>query len=153
QTTGVLKQPRSAGPAVQGAAQWYYVDGDSKEIGPVSREHLVELWQSGTILPTTLVWKEGMNDWAELSSVDTGITSLRRSKPFSTGMLATLSFILGLLWFGGIGSIVAIILGFLAIRRINREKPRVRGRGLAIAGLMLGFIWLAATPIIVAFIF
>jgi len=153
QTTGVLKQPRSAAAAMQGAALWYYVDGDGKEIGLVSREHLVELWQSGTILPTTLVWKEGMNDWAELSSVDAGVTSLKHSKPFSTGMLATLSFIFGLLWFGGVGSIVAIILGFLAIRRMNREKPNVRGKGLAVAGLMLGFIWLAATPIIVALIF
>ena len=43
QTTGVLKQPRSAGTTMQGTAQWYYVDGDGKEIGPVSREHLVEL--------------------------------------------------------------------------------------------------------------
>ncbi len=73
QTTDVLKQPRSAGTTMQGTAQWYYVDGDGKEIGPVSREHLVELWQSGTILPTTLVWKEGLEDWLAISSPELGL--------------------------------------------------------------------------------
>src|SRR5215469_9674034 len=52
--------------------------------------------------------------------------------------LAITSFILGVLWFGWLGSIMAVILGHIALRNIRRTNAS--GRGLAIAGLVLGYI-------------
>ena len=48
--------------------QWYYVDGGEKR-GPVSRERLKELGQTGEIEGATLVWREGLSDWASAASL------------------------------------------------------------------------------------
>jgi len=42
---------------------WYYSDGE-KRLGPVSEEQLIELRRSGVVTADTLVWREGMADWA-----------------------------------------------------------------------------------------
>src|SRR5213083_1931238 len=54
--------------------------------------------------------------------------------------LAITSFILSVLWFGWMGSILAVILGHIALRNIRRTHAS--GRGLAIAGLVLGYVGL-----------
>ena len=41
---------------------WYYVE-QGKQTGPVSDEQFNALLQSRTILPETLVWREGMAEW------------------------------------------------------------------------------------------
>jgi hypothetical protein len=55
---------------------------------------------------------------------------------------AIASLVLGLLAFGGIpfiGSLLAIIFGAIALKRIRRD-PSLEGRGMAIAGIVLGII-------------
>lgn len=43
--------------------QWYYAeDGDRK--GPVPEEEFQRLVQQGVVTPQTLVWREGMDNWA-----------------------------------------------------------------------------------------
>src|SRR5262245_21740913 len=63
--------------------------------------------------------------------------------------LAITSFILGVLWFGWLGSIMAVILGHIALRNIRRTHAS--GRGLAIAGLVLGYIGLSTLALVVLF--
>lgn len=43
---------------------WYYADADGSAVGPHPRQTLETLRASGTISPETLVWTEGMDDWA-----------------------------------------------------------------------------------------
>ena len=43
---------------------------------------------------------------------------------------------------GGIGSFLAVILGHLALRQIGRAEGRQAGRGVAVAGLTLGYLGL-----------
>ncbi|MDF1545566.1 MAG: DUF4328 domain-containing protein [bacterium] len=43
---------------------WYYNDGTDKPNGPHSEETIRQLTSQRVILPTTLVWKEGMTDWS-----------------------------------------------------------------------------------------
>lgn len=43
---------------------WYYADADGSPTGPHPRRTLETLRASGTISPETLVWTEGMGDWA-----------------------------------------------------------------------------------------
>lgn len=47
---------------------WYYAKDDQQH-GPVTPAQLKSLSNSGKLLPTDLVWKEGMGDWAPASEV------------------------------------------------------------------------------------
>ena len=47
--------------------------------------------------------------------------------------------VLGIIWLYWIGSILAVIFGHVALSRI-RKNPSIQGRGMAIAGLVLGWV-------------
>ncbi|MBU6496440.1 MAG: DUF4190 domain-containing protein [Acidobacteria bacterium] len=53
---------------------------------------------------------------------------------------AIAALVLGIIWVYWIGSILAVIFAFVAFRQIRRRGER--GRGLAIAGLVLGLVGL-----------
>jgi hypothetical protein len=53
--------------------------------------------------------------------------------------LAVASLICGLLWMGWIGSALAIVFGHVALGQIRRSPGQTGGRGIAIAGLALGY--------------
>ena len=47
---------------------WFYSQ-DSRECGPVPLPRLIELTANGTVKPTDLVWREGMEDWTAAGKV------------------------------------------------------------------------------------
>jgi hypothetical protein len=55
-----------------------------------------------------------------------------------TNGLAVASLVLGIIWLYWLGSILAVIFGHVALSQIARSGQN--GRGLAIAGLVLGWI-------------
>ena len=57
-----------------------------------------------------------------------------------TDGLAIASFILGLLPFTIFGPLLAIIFGAVSLGRINRYPERYRGKGFAVAGIILGLL-------------
>lgn len=60
-----------------------------------------------------------------------------------TAPLAIWSLVLGILGFvliGPLGTIPAVICGHIAIPRINRSSGTLTGQGLAIAGLVIGYV-------------
>jgi predicted acyltransferase len=59
--------------------------------------------------------------------------------------------VLGILWISWVGSLLAVVFGHVALRQIPRNNEA--GRGLAIAGLVLGYVGLGflALFIIAAF--
>jgi hypothetical protein len=60
--------------------------------------------------------------------------------------IASLIFgILGLTLLPTLGSIVAVILGYMAKSEINSSAEQLEGNGLATAGLVLGYIGLGLT--------
>ena len=61
----------------------------------------------------------------------------------STNGLAVASLVAGFLWIGWLGSILAVIFGHIALGQINRSGGREGGSGLAIAGLVLGYMGVA----------
>jgi hypothetical protein len=54
--------------------------------------------------------------------------------------MAIASLVLGILWLYWIGSILALIFGYVAKRQIDESAGRQTGRGMAIAGIVLGWI-------------
>jgi len=61
--------------------------------------------------------------------------------PSRTNGLAIASLVLGIVWFWWLGSILAVVLGYVALGQIERRNEG--GRGLAIAGIVLGFVGIA----------
>jgi hypothetical protein len=55
--------------------------------------------------------------------------------------LAVAALVLGIAWLWGIGSILAVVLGHAALTKTDGRKG---GQGLAFAGLVLGWIGMAA---------
>jgi uncharacterized protein DUF4190 len=60
--------------------------------------------------------------------------------------LAVAALICGVLWVFGLGSLLAVVLGHLARRRI--VKGNLRGGGLALAGLVLGYLGLVVLAVL-----
>lgn len=56
--------------------------------------------------------------------------------------LAIASLVLGIIWLFWLGSILAVIFGHIALSNIKKD-PSISGRGMAIAGVCLGWIGIA----------
>ena len=63
--------------------------------------------------------------------------------PPKTSALAIVSLVSSLLWMCGVGSLVAVITGIIGIKQTGAGKKK--GRGLAIAGLIIGLLGLVGT--------
>jgi hypothetical protein len=48
--------------------------------------------------------------------------------------------VLGIVWIYWIGSVLALIFGYMAKNQIDQSEGRETGRGMAIAGIVLGWI-------------
>ncbi|MGQ0745092.1 MAG: DUF4190 domain-containing protein [Acidimicrobiales bacterium] len=68
----------------------------------------------------------------------------------STNGLAIAAFVCALcfFWVLGIGSLLGVVLGFVALSQIRKRGQR--GRGLAVAGIILGFLGLAIGILLLA---
>jgi hypothetical protein len=59
--------------------------------------------------------------------------------PAPTNGLAVASLVAGVMWIGWVGSVLAVVFGHVALKQIARGGGHEQGRGLAIAGLALGY--------------
>jgi hypothetical protein len=66
-----------------------------------------------------------------------------------TSGLAIASMVMAFLWMGGMGSLIALVLGLLARKEISDSKGRVTGRGLAFGGILLGSLGVLAAAALV----
>jgi uncharacterized membrane protein len=57
--------------------------------------------------------------------------------------LAIASVVLAVLWFAGIGAVLALVFGYRARKEIRNSAGRQTGSGLATAGIILGWIGVA----------
>ena len=64
-----------------------------------------------------------------------------------TSGLGIASMVLGILWLYWIGSILAVIFGHVALSQI-RKDPSIQGRGMAVAGVVLGWVGLGVLLIV-----
>jgi peptidylprolyl isomerase len=67
-----------------------------------------------------------------------------------TNPVAIASLVLGLLWFMWIGSIAALVLGYMSLRQIRRSNGTEEGREFAVAGIVLGWIGVGILAIVIA---
>lgn len=67
-----------------------------------------------------------------------------------TNGFAIASLILGILWLYWVGSILALVFGYKAKRAIDRSNGAEEGRGLALAGIILGWIGVGILVLLIA---
>ena len=151
-----------------------HVNRGATSLGAFPEEQVREGIRAGRFLPSDLGWKEGIPNWQPLSQFPefaeeigavakpsavssspaqpvaslTAANVIGRSEP-----LSIISLVLSLLGLPGflccafiIFSIPGIVCGHLALSNIGRQ-PGAQGRGMALAGLIIGyaslFIWIA----------
>ncbi|MDQ3876169.1 MAG: DUF4190 domain-containing protein [Actinomycetota bacterium] len=65
----------------------------------------------------------------------------------ATNGKAIASLIVGILLFGALGGIIALVLGYSAKNEIDRSGGAQSGRGLAVAGIVIGWLGVVSTVI------
>lgn len=65
------------------------------------------------------------------------------AKPETNGK-SIASMVLGILWLCGIGSILALVFGYQAKNEIDASGETQGGRGMAMAGIVLGWVGVGA---------
>ncbi|MFD0895151.1 DUF4190 domain-containing protein [Luteolibacter ambystomatis] len=141
-------------------AHWHYGE-NGQHFGPVDENGIRQAIAAGAVQPHTLVWREGMPDWLPLSQVSELVGPVPVAVPYpqapygavpyvpSSG-LAIASMVCGIVslflcYFAILGAIPAVICGHLALTRIKESPIPMGGRGMAIAGLVLGYTWIGLT--------
>lgn len=153
----------AASAPVDESSSWFYSRGGA-HAGPVTFHDLQRMAARGEIGPDSLVWKSGMAGWVAsrqlpdlvfpvqgaVTSVSAvppqnypapGISVYSNTLPRTSG-LAIASLVLGILVLCGIGSLLATIFGAVSLGQISRSNGTLTGKGMAVAGLVLGIIGL-----------
>jgi TM2 domain-containing membrane protein YozV len=143
-----------------------HVARDGKELGVFALEEVNRQLAAGTLRLTDLAWYEGAAGWVALSTVP-GVSVAPESvvspvSPTSVAatpgvvvpqrkseQLAVLSLIFSILGLTGFccgffvaAAIAGIVCGHIALSRI-KANPELEGHGLAMAGLIIGYVALA----------
>ena len=142
-------------------AGWYYTRGHDS-VGPIELEALKQLFATGQVSSTEMVWTEGMQEWLPATGVpalagsvpvprapafmppairpdmgqDAGMRMLlpvgRSGWAIAAGYLGLFSFII-------FPAPIALIISIIAIIDIRRH-PEKHGMGRAIFGLVMGIL-------------
>ncbi|MDB6081926.1 MAG: putative rane-associated protein [Chlamydiia bacterium] len=67
---GIVLKPitKPVSPLIE--KSWFYLDGERLQQGPFPFSTLQKLWKDGSIIPSTYVWQEGMENWKKLEAYD-----------------------------------------------------------------------------------
>lgn len=152
-------------------ALWYY-GSNGNQHGPVEEAELRAMIAAGSVGPQTLVWRDGMADWRPMSTVaELGGQMVGQAvAPFyqspvhpayyqpvvvnsGTAIASMVCGIVGLLscYFAGFIGIPAVICGHIALNQIRSSPVPMAGRGMAIAGLVMGYLGIGITLAVVVF--
>jgi len=117
---------------------YYYTDSTNQTKGPVNAEELQTLATTGVLNASTMIAQVGSQQWIPIGTI---IPMVAPAPNTPNEPLAIWSFVLsmvGLLCCGFVVSVPAVICGHLALSNINK-KPHLQGKGLALAGLIIGY--------------
>lgn len=69
-----------------------------------------------------------------------------------TSGMAIASLVLGILWIYWLGSILALVFGYLAKREIQRSEKPLDGNGIATAGIVLGWVGIGTMVLMIGLV-
>lgn len=140
--------------------EWFYTHNNA-EMGPLAAKEMFRAVELGQVLQDDFVWSEGMNSWRKLQDVP-GLARHLNSMPSAVptapagikmAPMAVASLVLGVVGMTVLpclGSILAIVFGHVALRQMHASQGKLGGKGLAIAGLIMGYLVLI--PGVITFI-
>ena len=141
---------------------------DQKEYGPVSADQIRQWIAQGRANGQTKAQAAESTDWKPLAEFPEFADALRAAAspagqpptppgspplpPPKTSGMAITALVLGCLGIltCGITSLFGLILGIIALVRINKSKGQLRGQGLALAGTIVSAVFLLFAPIMAA---
>ena len=85
---------------------------------------------------------------ASSTTMPAGVAQPAPTGPPQTSGKAVASLVLGLLFFVPFAFIAAIVFGHIALSEIKKSAGRLQGEGMAIAGLVLGYLGVVFIPIV-----
>jgi prepilin-type processing-associated H-X9-DG protein len=124
---------------------------DQKEYGPVSADQICQWIKQGRANARTQLQVAGSTGWKPLAEFPEFADALRATalpvgglgaaEP-KTNRLAITSLVLGCLGLltCGITSLVGVVLGLVALVRINRSRGQLGGKGMAVAGTVVSVV-------------
>lgn len=143
---------------------WHYVDQSGQRMGPINEHELRSLLAAGQLHLNTLIWKDGFENWFPVSHVPeiVGVNAQLMTNQLNTQNSSALtSMILGIIslpmllacsFFSIIIAVPAVVLGHMALKQIKYSQPMQTGRGMALTGVICGYLSSAISLVIVAFI-
>jgi type II secretory pathway pseudopilin PulG len=140
----------------------YHVAKNGEKSGPLEKNEVYRRLVSGELSGTDLGWHEGLAEWQPLSKLIpppvagsssvfvSGTTfSIGSAQAVQTSSMAIASMICGILgllfW---LPCIPAIILGHMGLSAIKKSAGALNGKGMAITGLVTGYLVIALIPLI-----
>ena len=152
-------------------SKWYY-GKDNSQHGPISENEIRNLLSTKQIDPNTIIWCEGMDNWQPLIEVPEFSPTNNNANQYyappqqagshhqhynsrNDGMaIASLVCgILGLILCGLFTGIPAIICGHISLSRIKSATTPIQGKGMAITGLILGYLSVILSIVSIIFFF
>lgn len=145
------------------------IGSDGTEYGPVPAQQVRDWITEGRLNRTSRIQVEGGAQWQTLGELAEFAVALADAEPpaapvasagaawppgaapakVPTSGLAISSLVLGVLGLVscGLTSLVGLVLGIVALRKINRSQGSLSGSGLAIAGICVSGAFLVLIPI------
>lgn len=151
---------------------WFY-GKDGTQHGPVTEHEIATLIASGQVDASTIIWREGMTDWLPFNQVpefqpvsqqtpgapiyapgQATHASPQIQVPIPTDGLSIASLVCGILallacYIWGLFGLAAVICGHISLKKIKASATPVQGRGMAIAGLICGYIGIVIQIIVI----
>ena len=142
----------------------YYIHHNNQQIGPFTEAEVKAQLAAGSISPQDHVWWQGQQGWVPLAQsslmaqATPGLTPPSGAIPVAapyvggviqpTSKLAIWALVCGCLSLvcGIFSSIPAIVLGHMGLSEI-KKNPALQGRGMALAGAILGYVFTALIAI------
>ncbi|HLP09033.1 MAG TPA: DUF4190 domain-containing protein [Opitutaceae bacterium] len=135
----------------------YHVASNGTKLGPLNEAEVREKIARGELRPQDLCWAEGWAEWRKVSDVFPAANA-DEPPPLPTTPapkrcgLAVVSLVCGIctivlfpLFF--VFMIPAVVCGHIAQSRIRQAKGALLGGGMAVAGLVMGYLGIAAVPV------
>ena len=155
----------ATGNSTKGQPMYRIIASDGQEYGPVTAEQLKQWIAEQRVNAETRVKTENSQDWqtagtlAEFASLFAAPTASPPTadspKTVKTSGMAITSLVCGILgiFTCGLSALLGLILGIIALVKINNSKGRLAGKGMAISGLIVSGLFVLMLPIFAAMLF
>lgn len=130
--------------------QWYYGEA-GQQIGPVEGTEILRLKAEGRLTAESLVWREGMLAWQPIGQLsDEAFLAQQMAYYQATTAAAASGWAIASMVCGIVSlfmcyvnilcAIPAVVFGHMALSKIRNSAQPMSGRGMAIAGLVTGYL-------------